>query len=69
MTCTYVRTYALMDAWASRPADAEGADCAVCDEHVPAGEVYYYVTQLDRGGDGREQPVCWRHVHPDEGPR
>jgi hypothetical protein len=27
------------------------------------------VTQLDRDEQGNEQAVCWRHVHPDDGPR
>lgn len=67
-TCTHVRTYALMDGWAQRPANAGGEICAVCDKDIPAGELLYYVVQLDRDENGREQPVCWRHVYPDEGP-
>lgn len=69
ITVTHTRTYALMDAWAQRPAEKEGATCDACTKGIPAGELYYYVTQLDRDENGREQPVCWRHVHPDEGPR
>jgi hypothetical protein len=79
VTCTYTKTYTLMDAWASTlpwVCDTWGhthspmADqpCAVCREPLKAGEVCYYVTQLDRDEQGSEQAVCWRHVRPDEGP-
>jgi hypothetical protein len=51
-----------------------------CDERLLADEVCYAVTQID-GYEGppprnpggkvrrRESWVCWRHVHPDDGPR
>lgn len=68
MAATCTKTYAIMDAWAERPADVE-VPCAVCAKDIPVNEVYYYVTQLDRDESGREQPVCWRHIHPDRGPR
>ncbi len=80
-TCTYTRTYALMDAWAStvpwdcsRPDHSHspmvGDPCAAagCGEQLRRGEGCYAVTQLDRLPDGREQWVCWRHVRPDNGP-
>ena len=51
-----------MDAWAERPAD-ETTTCAIDPLHtIPVGEVYYYVTELDRDENDNEQPVCWRHV-------
>jgi hypothetical protein len=65
---THTKTYTLMDAWAQCIADDDGATCAVDAKDIPAGEVYYYVTQLDRDENGNEQPVCWRHVRPNEGP-
>jgi hypothetical protein len=65
---TYTKTYTLLDAWAERPADPGGATCAVDGKDIPPGEVHYYVTQLGRDENGREQPVCWRHVRPDDGP-
>lgn len=77
LTRTYTKTYALMDAWASTIPWAEGnhspmvgQPCAVedCREPLKAGEVCYYVTQLDRDEHGNEQAVCWRHVCPDDGP-
>ncbi len=82
LTRTYTKTYALMDAWAStlpwEPCDKPGHNhspmvdqpCAVedCREPLKAREECYYVTQLGRDADDREQAVCWRHVRPDEGP-
>jgi hypothetical protein len=81
LTRTHTKTYALMDAWASTlpwTCDTAGhthspmADqpCAIKDCHEPlkANEQCYYVTQLDRDEQGNEQAVCWRHVHPDDGP-
>ncbi len=65
---TYVKTYALMDAWAQTFPRVPDGPCAVCEEPIPGKEVCYYVTQLDRDEDGHEQPVCWRHIRPDEGP-
>ncbi len=65
---TYVKTYALMDAWASAFPRISDGPCAVCEEPILGKEVCYYVTQLDRDEDGNEQPVCWRHIRPDMGP-
>lgn len=76
---TYTKTFALFDAWAeSTPLENDapgggpriGDPCAGpgCDDHLRRDEVYYYVTQLERDAQGREQPVCWRHVRPDKGP-
>jgi hypothetical protein len=81
MTHTYVKTYALMDAWAQsfpwdcliRPTNccspthdhAVMVDdiCAApqCDEPLKDREACYRVVQV-------EGYVCWRHVHPDDGP-
>jgi hypothetical protein len=45
--------------------------CAVedCQEPLKDREVCYAVTQLPRGHAKHERWVCWRHVHPDEGPK
>jgi hypothetical protein len=82
ITHTYTKTYALLDAWAqSFPWDClirettccsathnhtpmVGEPCAVenCGEPIRDRESCYRVTQQDGY-------VCWRHVHPDEGPK
>ncbi len=82
ITRTHTKTYTLLDAWASTlpwicdtPGHSHspitGQPCAVeeCGQPLRAGEQCYYVTQLDRDEQGNEQAVCWRHVHPDDGPR
>jgi hypothetical protein len=51
----------LYDAWAQRPCD-EVAYCVVCHNQVPYGEVYYHVTQFERGANGKEPPVCKDHI-------
>lgn len=45
--------------------------CAVedCGEPLLIGQTCYAVTQVGRDERNREQWVCWRHVHPDNGPR
>ena len=47
-----------------------GDPCAVegCGEPLRDREACYAVTQLKQEGPG-EPWVCWRHVHPDEGPK
>jgi hypothetical protein len=82
LTRTYTKTYALLDAWAqSFPWDCRarstscaskthdhspmvGDVCAVesCDEPIRERESCYMVVQV-------EGWVCWRHVHPDDGPK
>jgi hypothetical protein len=82
ITYTYTKTYALMSAWAqSFPWDClvrsttcvsathahdplVGQSCAAADCGLPLGEreSCYLVTEQDGF-------VCWRHVHPDDGPR
>lgn len=44
--------------------------CAIakCAKPLLPDETCYAVTQLERGEDGHEQWVCWRHVRPDDGP-
>lgn len=44
--------------------------CAVeaCGKPLLEDETCYAVTEMERV-DGREPWVCWRHVHPDAGPR
>lgn len=66
---THTKTYTLMHAWAQTFVDDVTA-CSVelCQKPMLPGEVVYYVTELDRDENGREQPVCWRHIHPDSGP-
>jgi hypothetical protein len=78
---THTRTYNTLDPWAqTTPHDHPavgcravhvhaGDPCAVpdCGEPIPAGEVCYAVVELPRVGRG-ERWVCWRHVHPDQGP-
>lgn len=81
LTRTHTKTYALLDAWAlSTPWDCrirETTCCSKTHDHTPMvddpcavkncqkplldGEVCYMVTQI-------EGYVCWRHVHPNEGP-
>ncbi|MFD7999950.1 hypothetical protein [Streptomyces mirabilis] len=78
---THTKTFELLDAWAETTpwtCRAEGHDhspmanqpCAIgrCGELLLRNEVCYAVTALERGGDGHEQWVCWRHVRPDDGP-
>jgi hypothetical protein len=83
LTHTYVKTYALMSAWASTtPHERSGCrhpcpavhahaddECAVpdCDEKLKSREECYSVTELPSKGPG-ERWVCWRHVRPDSGP-
>jgi hypothetical protein len=82
LTHTYTKTYALMGAWAETfpwdclvretgccsPTHAHkpmvDQPCAVedCQEPLREREVCYLVVEV-------EGHVCWRHVHPDEGPR
>jgi hypothetical protein len=48
-----------------------GDTCAEpqCDEPLRSGEVCYAVTELPREHGQRSEPwVCWRHIHPDDGP-
>jgi len=76
VACTHTITFALMDAWAQTfPSDPPlrlgvvvNEPCSVCGEPLRAYEVCYFVTQLERDENGREPPVCWRHVRPDDGP-
>jgi len=62
-TVTYVKTYALLSGWASRPADV-GLTCPEdrCGQSISSGEVCYRATERD------EAWRCWRHFHPDSGP-
>lgn len=82
LTRTHTKTYALMDAWAQSfpwdcliretncASDTHDHDvmvdqpCAVpdCGEPIRDRESCYRVVQM-------EGYVCWRHVHPDDGPR
>lgn len=82
MKTTHTKTYALMNAWASSfPWDCLIRDtgcvspthkhnpmvdqpCAVesCGKPIKERETCYRVTEV-------EGYVCWRHVHPDEGPK
>lgn len=89
MTHTYVKTFALYDAWAQTvPWDClirQTSCCSAahnhspmaddicaepqCDEPLRLDEACYAVTQLSRKPGERHEPwVCWRHVHPDDGP-
>lgn len=84
ITRTHTKTYTLYDAWAQTiphertdtrsPAAAhEGDPCCApqCSETLRADEVVYSPTQLTRddAAPGRGEPwVCWRHIHPNEGP-
>jgi hypothetical protein len=45
--------------------------CAVegCGEPLRDRESCYAVIELKRGDAKHERWVCWRHVHPDEGPK
>lgn len=75
---TFTKTYNLLDAWAEstpvhwtdKGGPKVGDSCCVpgCEETLQKGEVYYYVTQFERDVNDKEQPVCWRHVRPDQGP-
>ncbi|WP_047892556.1 hypothetical protein [Micromonospora sp. RV43] len=82
LTRTHTKTYALMSAWAQsfpwdcliRDTDCSSAThdhhpmvdqpCAVenCREPIRDRESCYMVTE-------QKGWVCWRHVHPDEGPK
>ncbi|AYF29323.1 hypothetical protein CSH63_17995 [Micromonospora tulbaghiae] len=82
LTHTRTKTYTLLSAWAqSFPWDCLIRDttcasathahdpmvnqpCAVdgCDEPIRDREACYLVTE-------QEGWVCWRHVHPDDGPK
>lgn len=80
-TATHTKTYVELTMWASTiPVDPPvpehwrgpvvGERCCApdsCEEELQSGEECYYVTELPRVA-GREQPVCWRHIHPNTGP-
>ena len=34
----------------------------VCHDTINIGDIYYYVTELERDQNNRERPVCHLHV-------